>query len=124
MANLTEVKARLTEKLAGLGRTDHKAALQVERSAEIMDTVMDASARDLAVHYVDQEARTGAAIRAALQRITDGTYGLCVDCDEPISPKRLQAVPQAARCIGCQEEEDERSRVRPSRLGQDFLMTA
>ena len=40
-------------------------------------------------------------IKAALKRIADGTYGVCVNCGEPIPPKRLDVVPQAPRCVNC-----------------------
>jgi DnaK suppressor protein len=40
-------------------------------------------------------------IETALNRIDDGTYGLCRDCDEPINPKRLEFDPTALRCIDC-----------------------
>jgi DnaK suppressor protein len=42
-------------------------------------------------------------ISAALQRIEAGTYGVCMECEEPISPKRLDAVPWAKFCVTCQE---------------------
>jgi len=42
-------------------------------------------------------------IKEALQRINDGTYGICADCEKPISTKRLQAVPWAKYCVQCQE---------------------
>ena len=40
-------------------------------------------------------------IHAALGRISDGTFGECVACGEPISEERLDAVPHAARCKRC-----------------------
>jgi RNA polymerase-binding protein DksA len=40
-------------------------------------------------------------IRAALQRIAEGEYGVCVRCGEPIDPKRLKALPTALTCIAC-----------------------
>lgn len=43
-------------------------------------------------------------INEALQRIDEGTYGLCADCAQPISPKRLAAVPWAKYCIECKEK--------------------
>lgn len=43
----------------------------------------------------------------ALQMIEDGTYGICVDCGEPISEKRLKSYPNATRCIACQEAFEE-----------------
>ena len=44
------------------------------------------------------------AINEALQRINEGTYGVCAECEKPISPKRLQAVPWAKFCVPCQEQ--------------------
>lgn len=40
-------------------------------------------------------------IDAALQRCKDGTYGLCIECDKPIAPRRLDFDPTALRCIDC-----------------------
>ncbi|MDO8506030.1 MAG: TraR/DksA C4-type zinc finger protein [Candidatus Limnocylindria bacterium] len=47
----------------------------------------------------------------ALARITSGSYGICVECGRPIARERLEARPQAARCITCQRRAD-RSRRR------------
>ncbi len=41
---------------------------------------------------------------AAIARVDAGTYGLCVECGEPISRARLQAIPEAAACRDCQEQ--------------------
>ena len=38
----------------------------------------------------------------AKQRLEEGIYGICEDCDESISPKRLVAVPTARKCLECQ----------------------
>jgi DnaK suppressor protein len=40
-------------------------------------------------------------IGAALRRIDDGVFGLCLDCDEEINVRRLQADPSHAKCINC-----------------------
>jgi DnaK suppressor protein len=42
-------------------------------------------------------------IMDALHRIELGVYGVCMECEEPISAKRLEAVPWARYCVGCQE---------------------
>ncbi|MFZ5953513.1 MAG: TraR/DksA family transcriptional regulator [Candidatus Dependentiae bacterium] len=39
----------------------------------------------------------------ALKMIEEGTYGICVDCQNPISEKRLKLYPNATRCLSCQE---------------------
>ena len=40
----------------------------------------------------------------ALERIDHGNYGVCLECEEPISVKRLEAVPWARYCVTCQEQ--------------------
>ena len=40
-------------------------------------------------------------IEAALQRISEGTYGTCIKCGGAIDPRRLRALPTAATCISC-----------------------
>ena len=44
------------------------------------------------------------AIEEALKRLDDGTYGICAECEKPISMKRLQAVPWAKYCVHCEEQ--------------------
>ncbi|WP_127144860.1 TraR/DksA family transcriptional regulator [Pelagibacterium montanilacus] len=41
------------------------------------------------------------ALEAALQRMEDGEYGLCIECGEAIAPRRLEIDPAAAKCIRC-----------------------
>lgn len=42
----------------------------------------------------------------ALQRIQDGSYGKCADCGKPIPEGRLEARPEASRCVACQSKRD------------------
>jgi len=50
-------------------------------------------------------------IERALQKIDDGTYGLCEECDEPVSLKRLRARPEAQLCIQCKEAQEKEEAV-------------
>ena len=54
---------------------------------------------NLADWYADERKRTD----AALIRITEGKYGVCLACQEPIEPHRLETVPEAVFCAGCQK---------------------
>jgi len=45
-------------------------------------------------------------VLAALHRIDLGTYGLCVDCGALVPEGRLEAKPEAARCVACQGKRD------------------
>jgi DnaK suppressor protein len=50
----------------------------------------------------ENESRQLTLIDEALLRIKDKEYGDCQNCEKPISPKRLQAIPWARYCIDCQ----------------------
>ena len=45
-------------------------------------------------------------IQKALEKIEDGSFGLCEECEQPISLKRLEARPEAPLCIKCKEEQE------------------
>jgi len=42
----------------------------------------------------------------ALERIENGAYGVCTECNQPISKERLEAVPHALKCIKCKASEE------------------
>ena len=46
-------------------------------------------------------------ILKALEMIEQGTYGMCIDCDQKIADRRLESFPNASRCVGCQEKAEE-----------------
>jgi DnaK suppressor protein len=46
-------------------------------------------------------------VEAALQRLENGTYGKCLDCDQPINPERLRILPSATLCIRCQQQQEQ-----------------
>ena len=75
---------------------------------------------DLAV--VQMKAETVARIDAALRRVDAGTYGRCVECEEPIAFERLRALPFALRCTSCEQSRERVTRTRrerPSSAWQD-----
>lgn len=45
-------------------------------------------------------------INSALNRMNQGTYGICLDCGQPISEPRLNYIPWAACCVDCQARQD------------------
>jgi len=80
--------------------------IAIEKSADQMDEVQYATERELAIRNADRESTLLGQVRAALRRIHDGSFGVCVECDYEISPKRLVAVPWASRCLECQDAAD------------------
>jgi DnaK suppressor protein len=80
--------------------------IAIEKSADQMDEIQLATERDLAIRNVDRESGLLRDVQDALRRIHAGEFGTCTECESEISPKRLAAVPWAARCIQCQEAAD------------------
>ena len=52
---------------------------------------------------VERDASELTAVGRAIERLRDGSYGRCVECDLEIEPGRLEVLPQAERCSHCQE---------------------
>jgi RNA polymerase-binding protein DksA len=57
--------------------------------------------RELDYGITENEQQLLEEIDAALQRIEEGTYGICTNCGKPIQPERLEALPWAQLCIDC-----------------------
>ena len=78
----------------------------------------DASASDLeqafGIALVELASQSLSQVEQALARLERGGYGLCVDCSESITGKRLRAVPFAARCRACEERHEIGRRARRS----------
>ena len=83
---------------------------KVERDRRRETTALEQDWEEQAITRQNDEVLDGlevegtqqvAAIRAALQRLEEGTYGLCVTCGEPIAAARLEALPHAVQCIAC-----------------------
>ena len=64
------------------------------------------SERELELILDDRESAELRTVNAALKRIADGVYGVCMDCGVGIPPARLHAAPEAERCVGCQEKHE------------------
>jgi DnaK suppressor protein len=62
--------------------------------------------REIDYSLEENSAEVLAAIEAALQRIDDGTYGVCIRCGREISIERLEARPWSALDIECQRQEE------------------
>lgn len=73
-------------------------------SADFAEQVVEVENNQV-VEVLDHEAKAGLAqIKQALQRIDDGSFGLCNSCGETINIARLEAVPHASLCIKCAED--------------------
>jgi len=97
------LEAKQTELSAGLRNREDIA---IEKTPDAIDEVQLAGERELAIRNLDRESNLLRNVKGALARIADGSYGVCLHCDEDIKPKRLDAVPWTKYCIRCQEAAD------------------
>jgi DnaK suppressor protein len=81
-------------------------------AVEVVERASTDAADDLAAGLAEIETAELVQIDEALQRLEEGSYGACQDCDRPIPQKRLQFVPFALRCVECERR---RETGRPSR---------
>jgi len=99
----TALETKQSELAAGLRNRDDIA---IEKTPDAIDEVQLAGERELAIRNLDRESNLLRNVRSALSRFADGSYGICMHCEEEIKPKRLEAVPWAKYCIRCQEAAD------------------
>jgi DnaK suppressor protein len=97
------LEARRAELSAGLRNREDIA---IEKTPDALDEVQLAGERELAIRNLDRESNLLRNVKGALARIADGSYGVCLHCEEDIKLKRLDAVPWAKYCIRCQEAAD------------------
>lgn len=104
---LTKFRNKLTARQSELeGFIRNREAAAIETSADALDQIQHMVERELALETLGRESVFLRETRAALSRISQGLFGICLDCEEEINPKRLAAVPWAARCVACQERMD------------------
>src|ERR687890_50086 len=116
----TILEARQAE-LAGVLR--NRDGITIEKSPDALDEVQNAAERELAIRNLDRESNLLRNVRSALRRIDDGSFGICLHCEEEISPKRIAAVPWAPFCIQCQEQAD-RNQEQGDESFDDMLVNA
>jgi DnaK suppressor protein len=97
------LEAKQAELSAGLRNREDIA---IEKTPDALDEVQLAGERELAIRNLDRESNLLRNVKSALARIADGSYGVCMHCEEDIKPKRLDAVPWTKYCIRCQEAAD------------------
>jgi DnaK suppressor protein len=74
-----------------------------ESTQDIADKAVSSYTREFLYSLSDSDRGTLAKIDQALERIDEGNYGFCQNCAQPMSEKRLNAVPWASHCVDCQE---------------------
>jgi DnaK suppressor protein len=104
--------AREQELVEDIARFENEA--RESRAAEVEDPIDQViSSENKAASFQESTlaAQTLKQVRDALRRINDGSYGMCIDCDRPIEPARLEAVPWTPYCLADQQKHDKEMSV-------------
>lgn len=107
--NLKDLKKRLTEERALLIEKLKGNDLSVDDSEtpDPVDLAVRNYSKNVMLAVSENESRQLTEIDDALTRIEDEEYGKCMNCEKPINPKRLQAIPWARYCLDCQELQEQ-----------------
>ena len=98
---LEEKKQSLSSDLAKTRSAEEETT--EESTQDIADKAVSSYTREFLYSLTDGERSTLLQIDDAIGRIDDATYGMCINCGQPMAEKRLTAVPWAPYCVDCQE---------------------
>jgi DnaK suppressor protein len=107
-----------TKKKELLAGSSDREEILIENAAEDFDRLQQQLNREVAIRNLDRESKLLKEVQAALNRVEEGTFGVCLRCEEDIPEKRLKALPWAAYCVRCQENVD-RLRAAGEMVGDD-----
>ncbi|MBL8035223.1 MAG: TraR/DksA family transcriptional regulator [Leptospiraceae bacterium] len=116
---LNEFKEQLLEKKAHLikeiqGKEEELTSGDKDEVGDMADLATELIERELNMSISESDRSRLEEINAALARIKDKSYGICVDTGEVINKARLKAVPEALRTLAAQEVYDRAQRKRKS----------
>src|SRR5258708_14366824 len=101
---LNKYKAMLEAKRAELSAgLRNREDIAIEKTPDAIDEVQLAGERELAIRNLDRESSLLRQVKGAFARLADGSYGICMHCEEDLKPKRLDAVPWTKYSIKSQE---------------------
>jgi RNA polymerase-binding transcription factor DksA len=104
---VTETIRRLRH--AGLAVSGHVVEGTGRAAADLFEAAQETEITDGRLGEGARLVRRLQLLRAALDRLERGGYGICVECEEPIPHARLRVVPEAATCVPCQERRERKA---------------
>lgn len=116
-ALLLKLKEEVMQEIAQAKKSDD-SPLATDPSGDIYDQASNERERELTLLLGDREREKLRNIDEALQRIEDGEYGICEECEEEIPLGRLKVMPFARHCVKCKSDL-ERIQAQTRRLEED-----
>ncbi len=115
---LSRMKAEIFSEAFGKSLPDSLKA--PEDSGDEADLAREERSRDLSLLLTSRSKQKLQALEAALEKVKEGTYGICEECDEPIGAGRLKAMPLAKLCVACQSTLEKEPKIRQTQEGPLF----
>jgi RNA polymerase-binding transcription factor len=106
-----QVGTEVQERLHRHGLTTHDDAALPNRREETDDEAAADTAARMDILAVARDAEELAGLESALKRLSEGEYGICVECGDTIARERLFANPAATRCAECQQFAERTARL-------------
>jgi DnaK suppressor protein len=103
---LEEVRDELDRSVAVLNGAHQLHPLVADYPQDPADAGTNLAESDRAEAILAAAKARRVLVLEALGRLDDGSYGLCVDCGRPVPEGRLEAKPEASRCVNCQSKRD------------------
>lgn len=100
--DLLTAAARLRQ-LGGVAAIDADAVGDNSPGADEVDVSQITTSREIGWATRERLVERVNHLSTALDRLRDGTYGVCIECDERISPARLHVMPEVETCVRCQD---------------------
>jgi DnaK suppressor protein len=82
-----------------------------DEGMDTYDLASEERDREISFILTDREREKVQAIQEALERVDDGTYGICDSCESEISEARLGALPFTRLCVNCQAEREKEAKA-------------
>ena len=116
----TMLESKRAEILGEIKRA-RQDSLETDRTSfpEVGDLVSASVQKERAFEYGEIGVNALREINNALQKLKEGTYGVCEICEKPIGYRRLEAMPSARLCIKCKAEQESSGGISPSGKDKD-----
>ena len=103
-----KLQAKREELLKNIARAEEEGrAADDDPTVDLADKAANSYTKEFLFGQTNHDRFTLQLVDEALSRIKDNSFGCCVNCQEEVQQKRLEAVPWARHCITCQEKQEE-----------------
>ncbi len=108
-------RAKCAEEIKSLAQDASKSPREASGdlsayTVHMADMAADTHERELSMNIVSSEQEILYQIDDALKRLDEGSFGVCQQCNQPITMSRLKAVPYASLCISCQRVKEQKNK--------------